>query len=62
MGTLPLKVKRRNQLGAIAEVQCDSIAGAIAATEQFREFGHTEIWIEDANGRRVEEKTLHALK
>jgi len=43
-------------------VQCDSIAGAIAATEQFREFGHTEIWIEDANGRRVEEKTLHALK
>jgi hypothetical protein len=60
MVTLPIKVKTRDPSGAVAEILCDTVSGAISNAKQFRETGHKDVWMEDVNGRLVDERTLHA--
>ena len=41
----------------IAEVLCDDLSNAIFKADQWRDQG-AEVWIEDANGNKVEGATL----
>jgi hypothetical protein len=51
-------VKRRDYSGVVAEVVCDDYKGARENARHFRDAGHTDVWIEDADGRKVDEKAL----
>lgn len=54
----PLKVKRRDSSGRVAEVLCDTIRQATDDVKHFRDMGYTDVWIEDYEGRRMEERDL----
>jgi hypothetical protein len=58
MADFPLKVKRRDATGAVAEVLCDDVKGARENLQHFRNAGYHDVWVEDADGRKVGEKTL----
>ena len=60
MATLPLKVKRRDATGAVAEVLCDTVASALENAKHFREQGYHNVWIEDVDGHKIDERTLNA--
>ena len=62
MPIFPLRVKRRDNRGAVAEVLCDTAAGAQSNAKQFRDLGYIDVWIEEVDGRRIDEKTLNALR
>ena len=54
----PLKVKRRDSTGATAEVLCDDIKRARENLQHFRDAGYRDVWVEDANGRKLQEGDL----
>jgi hypothetical protein len=58
MVDFPLKVKRRDATGAVAEVLCDDLKGARENFRHFREAAYKQIWIEDVHGRKVGEEEL----
>ena len=60
MATLPLIVKRRDGTGAVATVPCDTVKGALDNAKHFRDAGYTDVWIEDHEGRRIDESKLNA--
>ncbi len=60
MAKFPLKVKRRDSAGAVEEVLCDTVESALNNVQHLRGMGHTYVWIEDADGRLVNEKSLHS--
>jgi hypothetical protein len=61
MAKFPLRVKRRNGKGLVSEVLCDTANGARDAAKLLRQMGYTDVWIEDADGRPLDETTLTAF-
>jgi hypothetical protein len=60
MTTLPLIVKRLSSRGSVLEVHCDKVGDAISNAKHFRAAGYTKVWIEDHEGRQVDESELKA--
>ena len=59
MVLLPLYVKRRDALGATGPAMlCDDVQDALEIASEFRQKGFTDVWIEDADGRLVNEDVL----
>jgi hypothetical protein len=54
----PVKVKRRDTKGAIAEILCDTAHNAKDVAKGFRNAGYTDVWIEDVDGVPVDEGSL----
>jgi len=42
------------------EVLCDTAESALGNARHLRGMGHTYVWIEDVDGRLVDEKSLYA--
>jgi hypothetical protein len=59
MAKFPLKVKMRDNAGAVVEALCDTAESALSKAQHFRGSGYTYVWIEDADGQLVNEKSLH---
>jgi hypothetical protein len=51
-------VKRRDSQGKIAQVLCDSIEDARKNRKHFHDQGYSDVWIEDVDGRKVDESKL----
>jgi hypothetical protein len=60
MAKFPLKVKMRDSTGTVVEALCDTAESALSNAQHFRGTGYTYVWIEDADGHLVNEKSLHA--
>ena len=59
MVTLPLYVKRRDSSGATGPgMLCDTVRNAVEITAEFRLKGFVDVWIEDVDGRRVNEDAV----
>jgi len=58
--TLPLIVKRRDADGTVAEILCDAVNQAVKIAKEFRDKGYTEVWMEDHQGRLIDETQLNA--
>jgi hypothetical protein len=59
MVLLPLYVKRRDALGATGPAMlCDDVQDALEIANEFRQKGFTDVWIEDTDGRPVNEDVL----
>jgi hypothetical protein len=48
----------RPSWGSVLEVHCDKVGDAISNAKRFREAGYTKVWIEDQEGRQVDENKL----
>lgn len=60
MVSLPLKVQARRGDGSKSESVYDTIASALDAAAALRARGYIEVWIEDDDGRRLNEADLGA--
>jgi hypothetical protein len=60
MAKFPLRVKTRDSTGAEIEVLCDTAESALGNARHLRGTGHAYVWIEDVDGRLVDEKSLYA--
>jgi hypothetical protein len=58
MATFPLIVKRRDATGAVATILCDTAKDAKENAQHFRDAGYKDVWMEDGEGRRIDEKSL----
>ena len=54
---MPLRVKRRDGKGNVAEGLCDSAGEDLG---HFRSMGYTDMWVEDLDGAPIDEKSLRA--
>ena len=54
MAKLPLRVKRRDSTGKVAEVLCDTIEDARKNRKHFHDQGYSDVWIEDVDGVMVD--------
>jgi hypothetical protein len=61
MTAVPLIVKRLSRRGSVLEVHCDKVGDAMSNAKHFREAGYTKVWIEDHEGRQVDEGELDDL-
>jgi len=50
-------VMRRDASGRIATTLCHSVAEALQRLRELRHDRHPEAWIEDADGRRIDERS-----
>jgi hypothetical protein len=60
MANLPLIVKGRSKSGALTQLPCDTVERAIINVKHFRDAGYAEVWIEDRQGHRIDERSLNA--
>jgi hypothetical protein len=60
MANLPLIVKGRSKNGALTQVHSDTVKSAISNAQHLRTAGYAEVWIEDGEGHKIDERKLDA--
>jgi hypothetical protein len=58
MAKLPIIVKRRDSQGKVAQVMCDTVEDARINRKHFHDQGYKDVWMEDVDGRKIDESTL----
>jgi hypothetical protein len=57
---MALKVKGRHPDGAVSSILCDAPEHARDILNELRARNYSEVWVEDTQGRKIDETTLAA--